>query len=338
MKKKIVLGIAAAGSAIALLPLFAAFEAHVINVTATIENALSVDTDPLDFGTVFPEELLHLPLSLELSESFRREDRVDDVEYVIRQKPKCGLPVTPATDPVSYSAFGRVVHNPATGVYTCEDEGYVQLPLLCPFLSKHDDKTPDNDGSIDSFHGPLTGWTASTTEQFEVPGMLSKLAQDFEDIWDIDLHVPCFKGSCAQDNVVPDAYQLDPKLEHDLFGCDLWVEVTEVSETPQTPPPPPPPEPGTIIVTKIATTTDGTLPSFGIGDFSLFVGTEGVVSGVGESFAAGVFAISETTLIATTTFTATFGGDADCTDGSVTLDPGETISCILTNTEIDTTP
>ena len=40
MKKKIVLGLAAAGTALAMLPMLAAFEAHVINVTARIENAL----------------------------------------------------------------------------------------------------------------------------------------------------------------------------------------------------------------------------------------------------------------------------------------------------------
>ena len=93
MKKKIILGIAAAGTAIAMLPLFAAFEAHVINVTAKIENALNVPIvkDGMQFGTVFPQEKLDKTFDVTLSQSFQDENRVDDVTYEIRQKPKCGV-------------------------------------------------------------------------------------------------------------------------------------------------------------------------------------------------------------------------------------------------------
>src|SRR3989344_8596081 len=91
MKKKIILGLAAAGTAMALIPLFAAFEAHVINVTARIENALNVPIKFLDFGTVFPQEYLVKDVTVNLSQSFLDEGRVDDVEYFIRQKPKCAI-------------------------------------------------------------------------------------------------------------------------------------------------------------------------------------------------------------------------------------------------------
>ena len=89
--KKIFLGLGALALAVALVPMFAAFEAHVINVTAQIENALSVPVTPITFGTVFPQEHLNRPLEIALSDSFMTEDRVDDVEYIIRQKPKCGV-------------------------------------------------------------------------------------------------------------------------------------------------------------------------------------------------------------------------------------------------------
>src|SRR3989339_989881 len=88
--KKILLSATAAATALAMVPMFAAFEAHVVNVTARIENALSVSTDAIDFGTVFPQEHLDKPLSIALSQSFEDEDRVDDVSCFIRQKPKCG--------------------------------------------------------------------------------------------------------------------------------------------------------------------------------------------------------------------------------------------------------
>src|SRR3989338_430145 len=87
--KKILMGLAAAGTAIAMVPLFAAFEAHVINVTAKIENALTVSTEHIDFGTVFPQEQIDKFFDVALSQSFLDEDRVDDIEYIIRQKPKC---------------------------------------------------------------------------------------------------------------------------------------------------------------------------------------------------------------------------------------------------------
>src|SRR5579862_9549820 len=73
---------------------FAAFEAHVVNVTATIENALTVPVEQsgLTFGEMFPEEVATTTLPISLSASFLATSRVDDVEYIIRQKPKCGIP------------------------------------------------------------------------------------------------------------------------------------------------------------------------------------------------------------------------------------------------------
>jgi len=88
--KKLLTAFLAIGVAMVLIPLFAAFEAHVVNVTATIENALSVPIEAIDFGTVFPQERLDRYIDVALSQSFIDEDRVDDVEYIIRQKPKCG--------------------------------------------------------------------------------------------------------------------------------------------------------------------------------------------------------------------------------------------------------
>src|SRR3989344_1024246 len=87
--KKIFVGLLTLGAALVVIPMFAAFEAHVINVTAKIENALSVPVDPITFGTVFPQEELEKFLRIALSQSFQDEERVDDVEYIIRQKPKC---------------------------------------------------------------------------------------------------------------------------------------------------------------------------------------------------------------------------------------------------------
>ena len=240
--KKILLGLGALGVAVALVPLFAAFEAHVVNVTATIENALSVNTDPIDFGTVFPQEQLDEDIDVLLSQSFLDEDRVDDVQYVIRQKPKCRNAQTGAT------ATGHVTVDPQTGqvTITCPQD-YELLPLLCRYLSKHPDGNPEpsNDGTLPAFHeigqavqDPLTGlWSWVWND---VLGLLVKSDNDIEDNWTIDLKTPCFEGNCGQDweNFVlginpqadPNAYIQPQSNEHELFGCDLWIEVTGVSE------------------------------------------------------------------------------------------------------------
>ena len=133
--KKVLLSLSAIGATLVMIPMFAAFEAHVINVTATIENALNVPINELKFGTVFPQEKLDQTFNVSLSQSFQDAVRVDDVDYFIRQKPKCGLPIE-ASDPVAYSAFGQVTED-AQGNFICKDENYVVLPLLCPYLSKH---------------------------------------------------------------------------------------------------------------------------------------------------------------------------------------------------------
>ena len=52
--KKVLLVVGAVVIVLVTVPLFAAFEAHVINVTARIENALYVHPESRDFGTVFP--------------------------------------------------------------------------------------------------------------------------------------------------------------------------------------------------------------------------------------------------------------------------------------------
>ena len=271
MKKKIVIGLAALGTAVALVPLFAAFEAHVINVTAKIENALLVPVDPIAFGTVFPQEQLERTLPISLSQSFLDEDRVDDVEYIIRQKPKCGV-VHEEDGTVNPSWTGHVVvvpvHDAAGQIIgyrysvDCEKERPINvpsneqnpefylLPSLCQYLSKHSERVGSDtngpiyeDGSLASFHQPFTiDQNNGAILWNDVGGRLAKSVNDILDTWTIDLKVPCFGGYCAQDwekyvtdinpNADPAEYTQPIGNEHKVFGCNLWVEVKGVSETP----------------------------------------------------------------------------------------------------------
>ncbi len=247
MKKKIILGLAAAGTAVTMIPLFAAFEAHVINVTAKIENALKVSAYELPFGTVFPQEKLDKTFNVQLSDSFVEtgQNRADNVRYVIRQKPKCQ-----SDDPQALVKHPQVTEN-VDGNFECPD-GSTMMPLLCPYLSKHEqtgDGTDNETGSgendsagINAFHGLPGPWTPATTVTNQVAGKLIKSLGDLSDTWNIDLKVPCFEDKCSQDwdafvktesgnpNINSDAYKADLDDEHEVFGCDLWLEVTEVSQ------------------------------------------------------------------------------------------------------------
>src|SRR3989344_3504573 len=158
--KKILLGLGAVVVTLVSASMFAAFEAHVVNVTATIENALRVPLTSIDFGTVFPQEQLNRTLDVHLSQSFIDEDRVDDIDYIIRQKPKCELV---SLNSSALPQFGRVTED-GSGNFVCEDEDHYDImPLLCPYLSKHeissDGLVAENDSaSIKAFHGLPGPW------------------------------------------------------------------------------------------------------------------------------------------------------------------------------------
>lgn len=267
--KKILVGFSAIGVALIGASMFAAFEAHVVNVTATIENALSVPVTPITFGTVFPQEELKKFLGISLSQSFIDERRVDDVEYIIRQKPKCGVTSDNGTVLVGPTWTGHVVvvggdtqgytsyvdcelDRPATVTSTPNDLDFYLLPSLCEYISKHPDGvstssiTSINDGSLNSFHQPYTISATGTIVWNDTLGYLAKSENDTTDNWTIDLAVPCFGGFCGQDweafvqgvnpNALPASQWAQPiGNEHKVFGCNLWVEVTGVSEATSTP-------------------------------------------------------------------------------------------------------
>lgn len=238
MKNKILLGVFSAFIFVATLPLIAAFEAHVINVTAQINDTVECITvsDPVDFGTVFPQEQLDKTFDVALSQSFLNNPEHDLLEYKIHQEPKCWN--GDENDPV----FGEAVISGNS--FICEDQGFEFLPILCPYLSKHeitfDPDNPDENDSpgIAAFHGPIDAdlWTPLIASTTEVAGELQNSIDDELDTWNLDLKVPCFFGQCAQDwenfvlginpSAEPDDYVQPAENEHLLFGCNIRVTVT----------------------------------------------------------------------------------------------------------------
>ena len=255
MFKKLAVVTSAFALAVASVPMFAAFEAHVINVTARIENALFVHPESISFGTVFPQEYLERGTFVTFSESFSETDqtRVSTVHYVIKQKPK---PRDGFLQEVGVTVARDYCHlNLPTTPYDSSDTVWTTYlekcyPSLCPYLSKTPDNHPvANDYGVPAFHDPELATSVAR-------GKIKKTGTDVGDTWIIDLPVPCFKGACAQDwadfvrshnpAADPNDYMLPPELEHEVFGCDLWFEVTAIDNLTQNgvdPLPSPTPEP-----------------------------------------------------------------------------------------------
>lgn len=248
MLRKLLLGGIAFALALATVPMFAAFEAHVINVTARIENALFVHPEALEFGTVFPQEHFESQIFVGFSESFseRNQKRVGQVGYVIKQKPKprpsfeafAGVPVAREWCHDNYPQVAFDLENEFWKAYLTNC-----YPSLCPYLSKTPDNNPlpSNDRGVPAFHDPFNSLNYFYGQLLKFNASGNTIGNDPADTVTIDLAVPCFKGQCAQDwddfvhSQNPDAnpadYQLPPALEHEVFGCDLWIEVTGFGPT-----------------------------------------------------------------------------------------------------------
>ncbi len=309
MTKKIALGLVALVAMTVGVVGLSAFEAHVINVTAKIENALSVDTRAITFGTVFPQEELDRKLEISLSRSFIDEKRVDDIRYIIRQKPKCGVTTNNGTVLVGPTGTGEPKLDPADVPFIdcgtaprplVTGETWGLLPLLCEYISKHPDGTPQpgNDGSLNSFH-QIGQWVNKQWVWNDVDGRLAKSENDIVDTWTIDLKVPCFGNHCAQDwekfvtdinsQADPDQYVQPIGNEHKIFGCNLWIEVNGVSITPTpNPDPVPPPAPvvlsttegGFVIIAKTAITDAGPSLSAITGNVAIDPAAGSAITGV----------------------------------------------------------
>jgi len=232
-------GIAAIGIALISIPLLSAFEAHVINVTAQIENGVEciIVGDDIDFGTVFPQEKLDKTFDIALSQSFINNPEFDLLQYSVLQQPKCwnGSTTTPE--------FSEVFED-EEGNYHCTGREHQFLPILCPYLSKNeitddpDSQNENDEPGIPAFHGVIdvNAWTPTVASSTEVKGELQDTIGDLLDTWNVDLKVPCFFGQCAQDwesfvhiinpQANPDDFVQPAENEHKLFGCDIRVLVT----------------------------------------------------------------------------------------------------------------
>lgn len=213
MAKKLLMALAAVLVVVGGVAALSAYEAHVINVTAHIENALYVHDDKLSFGTVFPQEYLTRNFTVNLSDSFVSSGREDLVSYKIVQKTKC------INEKGEYAQVN----------YWNDEcpEGFRPMLSLCPFLSKLPKDTETGDNGVPSyFHNDTAGNFCETPKPEVATGIVG--GDDYADEWIVDLKVPPVAGyigqdwpaSCANWTVAQDGQN---------YGCDLWVEVTNIA-------------------------------------------------------------------------------------------------------------
>ena len=98
--KKVLLVLGALLVTLSGVAMVSAYEAHVINVTAHVENALFVDRTPLSFGTVFPEEWFIKEIYLTTSSSFCATEQ--QTRHRIHYSIHAGWKAIHGTDPVEY--------------------------------------------------------------------------------------------------------------------------------------------------------------------------------------------------------------------------------------------
>lgn len=230
--KKILLGLGATLAVVAGVAAMSAYEAHIINVTATIENTLTVPASLIEFGTVFPQEYQESSFNIGLSQSFldKNQLRKGDVQYKIEQKPKC-------IDDTTKEHVLCVVNE--VGACVCP-EGTTPMPDLCRFLSKMCVEC-DGDVGVPSYYNSGTK-TCLEPSSHIATGYLAKCHPDHVicptgdtvDCWKVDLKVPPVAGSVGQDWPASCASYTVP-TDGAEYGCDLWVEVTYISDLEEPP-------------------------------------------------------------------------------------------------------
>lgn len=257
MSKKPLFVLVAALAAVGGIVGMSAYEAYVVHVTANIENSMTVSTDAVDFGNVFPEEeLISDSFTIAPSCSFNDQDRVNYIDYVIKQQPVplnatetvyvCDVPeggienintLTSSEYCLNYSKNEpgyRAIWDGQTDYCSTQALDYEWFchPNLCPYLSKEVTGYPSELGGVDVPWNNRTEGLDYGISAFHDPADEDSWASGRVwlgggDEWTIDLETPCYEGECGPDWDHP-GYEL-PNYE-DGCGCEGCEECEEECE------------------------------------------------------------------------------------------------------------
>jgi hypothetical protein len=209
MKKILLIAFALVLVAVALVSA-TAFEAHMVDVRAHVENAVWVDPYEIDYGITFPEVSYDEPVCIGLSESFEHgnQTRFCDVYYVMfwEEKPIEG-------------------HEPTWGGAICDPDGDGNFSPIWPYI--YINPSP-GDGLFDPLNPyPLGDWRYVPQKMGAFAwGTLNKLnGHDPSDHWMLKFQAPVFEGYWNPTTDPKPGYKVIPKdqycLAEERVGCDI---------------------------------------------------------------------------------------------------------------------
>jgi hypothetical protein len=195
-----------------------AYEAHILNIKAHVENALIVPLEK-DLGIVFPEEIVETNIQFGLSESFRAQERVSDVDYALFWYRK------PVPD----------------GVAVCQPEeiaGMMYYQDLAPYLTLQPPSEPIDGLGPGGYAGPVGAPPAIGHGNLSTPS-------DLIDTWHLVFDVPVFREwynpttdpnpdpnilepdqyCVVNETVTENGYTVEGLVPHADLGADLKIQV-----------------------------------------------------------------------------------------------------------------
>ena len=230
--KKAILVVAALLMVVSGIAAVSAYEAHIINVTAHVENALTVDTAKIEFGTVFPQEWLIKDRVIALSTSANAilgeaEGDLLDVDYTVWAEYK----LETAGDPPEY-------------YFWMGEWLWVGIDAADPVtdLTGWNQVGSQPDGTFDPLADP---WVAPDPMAVATSSTGTLNAGNKEDTLRVMLLAPCFHGDYNEDTDVKPAWWPTPGepdwplLPQGLLGdpgvdmgLDLKIQVTDIGRQP----------------------------------------------------------------------------------------------------------
>ena len=207
-----------------------AYEAHIINVTAHVENALYVDSSAAEFGVMFPEEWNKIKKEVRLSDSAQDElgeasGNLSEVQYKIFAEWKVDTDNGTPANHIPDVMIDGIDHYAWIGEWLWVAQN-AQQNQTCPMLDASE-WTNVGPAPVGDDYAKLVGGPYSLTD-------------DAVSYVDILFLAPCFAGYYnAETDNKPDWWPLDtwPRIAADDarhlengvdLGLDLKIQVTNI--------------------------------------------------------------------------------------------------------------
>lgn len=238
--KKVILIVTALVMVVSGVAAVSAYEAHIINVTAHVENALDVDTTAADFGVMFPQEWNKIKREVGLSTSAGEElgeaaGELASVSFKIFAEWKVDADNGTEFNHLPNVMIDGIDHYAWMGewVWVAQDANQTETnPMATPSEWTNVGAAPD--------------YTTTPPTMFKPVSAPMTLSDNGTHMVDILFLAPCFEGyyNAATDNksawfqtiiddgkwpLVPDPFysQADPENGVDM-GLDLKIQVTDI--------------------------------------------------------------------------------------------------------------